>query len=285
MGRVFFYNDLKNKKIPKISDFDEASIYIQREIERMQAIIGATFFGSFVFKKFNRCSDINVFIIYREDRQIEVISTIQKIIVKVRLEFNIPVKFTLATDVEAKKGVGMSQLFFLHLKRSVEVEGFIKFNPCLFYRLSNDETNTKYETINHINQMRESLFNSWTVSVLSESDRLNFLSCIMSFPLCLARDMMLCLNPRFFEEKTSSVLHAYCDKFVGKNSSNYLAIISDVGNYYQSILSNHLLVKEIEEDEYLQILQKIEALAPFVDSFLSSNLEYISSKPLHNPAQ
>jgi predicted nucleotidyltransferase len=270
MGKVFSWDEVKEKKIPSIADFTNVVREIRFNLEKAEGVIGGTFFGSTLWNCHNFRSDIDCIVVYDPRRQLEFIEVLWKIN-RIAADCYVPLEIVpldLDTVRNSLHSIGPS--FAAHLRRAVEKGGVIKENPLPFFAF---EGQSDIEDVRgYFCHKLQRLQKGWSLLPVMETAELHrFLQKVIETPIHVARKILWWRNRENREmndDSKKAVFNSYC-KFAGERERKLLEkiIIADRG--YTVVLIGQL--QELNEDLYFKAIEELKSLVGDVLSFVKFN--------------
>ncbi len=92
MGRVFGWEALRDKQVPRLESFDAVGRILRKELEASPVIVSALILGSFLRRDHGARSDIDVFVLYPLDQRAEAIALLSDLRARAS-RFYVPVEF------------------------------------------------------------------------------------------------------------------------------------------------------------------------------------------------
>lgn len=279
MGKIFPFNEILSRHVPRVEDFKIMKRMIIREMESCEGIVAALIYGSILTENHTRRSDIDFLYIYKKSLQECVSSTLYKI-QREADKRHIPLQFAPFEEQIARTPFHYIDLQFASNLQLIGCSkgGVIKQNP--FEILCFEKEERHISARNYFrNKMRRLEKLLERVHFLKEPEIYDQLSKALQTAIHTCRVMLYLYDCESKADTRLDIIQKYeaiilRDTQNGELLSKKLHIILQLDAHYSAELQAQL--DRPDEKRYAQVIKEIKLGVPMVLDFIHSNSLFIS---------
>lgn len=126
MGKIFSFEEINARAIPKISGFKMVADYVRDGLEKSDVIVGGTLFGSTAWDACTVRSDVDFFVIYKPEYRARAMRMFQEM-TSHAAHFYVPLNIiSIAADIAKSPLHSIGASFMRHLLHAAEKSGNVK---------------------------------------------------------------------------------------------------------------------------------------------------------------
>lgn len=274
MGQVFTLEDILRKRIPTFDSFDDVITGLRYVLQAVDSISGAILFGSVLRREHTVRSDIDCFVLYDHEREIEATVYMQAALLSA-FEMHVPLSFIPCDTLIASTRmhhVGTS--FMAHLQRSIEAGGLLKGNPleCIAPSIP-----VRDELESYLRMKMYKLQQAWTrADTFSPESEATYLKKLTEAPVHVARKVLAILEP--LEGDSKSFIKARYRELMPEELADQLDGLIQMDEDYTQLISK-ACEYSLEQLDYQHYLAGMMNRTPDVLAFIRSNLAFVAATP------
>lgn len=265
MGRVFTFQELAEKWVPRPESFAVVSDMVRRGLEACPGVFGAVACGSVHLGKHTLRSDYDCFVLYRPHLKAEAMATLQRVS-RMAGDLHVPVNWMpLDTGIASLPVHHIGYYLVRHLERAAASGGVIKANPLPLVFV--DEAYFAGDLRGYLRNKMRRIEECWSeLDSLSEADCSWFLQKVLESPIHVARYMLHWTGEALADDSKNSVLNAYAG--LGALGNVLRDHVRADSAYTDAV---HRQLERPDPETYRAALEAVKDRIPIVLDFIRSN--------------
>ena len=275
MGKIFTWEEIVNRRIPKIESFKITERSLETELTNCQGVIGAIKVGSIVWDLHTVLSDIDCVIVYEKSKRSAVMKVLNSCKYKANQLF-VPLELIPVDHISAKKGNHhLINTFLDGLSLFAKNGAIIKRNPLDLITV-NQLTRVQETWVYITNKTRKIEKGMSAIESIGEAELTDFCTRVLNPPLHTARKVLRCLGVSFENGDTKKHVVEEYKKIAPKKLVEILVEIIALNDRYFDQLNIQLT--NPDKKKYTDLLLSITRKSWKVKYFLEGNLELMKEQ-------
>lgn len=190
MGKVFTPIEVENGRVPQIDDFGRLIALATKEVVENDDIIAGLHLGSSFKGCHNRRSDLDIMIVYRDEKQASVMARLYELQLAAKKVY-VPLEMILVpSDLVHSPFHSINPIFAAHLRGSAVCGGLIKGDPVGALYFDHDSSLRAY-LVSYLQQRIDYLLKGQArLLIMSNEELCGYLSKILETPVHTMRKVL-----------------------------------------------------------------------------------------------
>lgn len=272
MGKVFTWEEVRDRRVPRLSSFTQVIDDIRMTISREGAILGALVCGSVTRGDHTVRSDVDCFVLYDQAQEDKAFACMHRASALAAIQ-HVPLCFIPCdTQLANTRMHHIGSSFRRHLEKSIEAGGLLKGNPLQALAYSRPE---KEELEAYLRVKMYNLQEAYAQSLTFSDERMaSYLKKLLEAPMHIARKT-LAHNENLGDDSKSYIKGQYRES-MPRAMSEHLSRIIWLDDHYSEGLSEFL--EYPDEGGYHALLNFIRGHSEDILAFIRSNLAFVAMK-------
>lgn len=265
MGKVYSWPEVHGSQVPEPEVFPKVLAQVSERMKREPSIIAATAFGSVTRGDFNRRSDLDVAVVYDEEREFEAITCMNALArsakkLYVPLHF-VPCSHQLAGSTMHFFGPG----FLRHIKRSENAGGCLTqpYHPSEYFARGLTQGDELYGYLR--NKLHKLVTAQAHFAALDPAQQMHFLTKLLEAPINAIRKVLAYYGELGEDDSKRAVLNAY-RAWASEEAGEKLRLLVKLDQTHSRILEEQLAAPD--KRRYLAHLEFLRSQAPRIIDFV-----------------
>ena len=261
MGRIFTWEEVKDKKIPTLRDFSFVVKLIKQELSHCKGVLSAVLCGSVLWDSFTPRSDIDLVVVYDGKEKNKIINVLQRIVCQalclyVPVEI-IPIDYCILNSTFQP----LDPSFILHLQLSLKKGGLI-VGESLLFSLSPNKAAFEEDVYYYIRRKIHKLEKGITCFLVVEPyEFCRFIQKAAETPFHLVRKILCYQEIEMLQGGSKESVISLFSDFATQKEKELINRIFEIDKAYTRKLEQHLLVPR--KVEYFKVIEELKTL-PFI---------------------